>query len=171
VEELEMQLRTAISHTSQHMPSSISARSTALLLQGLVDTLADAFELGAGPIQPRDISGRRLLGIPARYSEFPVDSGHGRATAPEVRVEPHFVTSKCFHRPVLLHFHHSPLEFGHLELRPPVLDAMISVGQCTLEVFSAWKRLSQAVLLSREHSKLSQSRQKSKGDENKKKPT
>jgi hypothetical protein len=58
MEELEVQLRTMISYASQYMPPGISARSTALLLQGLIDTLADAFELGVGPIQPRDVSGR-----------------------------------------------------------------------------------------------------------------
>jgi hypothetical protein len=58
VEELEMSLRAVISDTGQHVPSGISARSTKLLLQGLVDTLADAFKLSAGPIQPRDVSSR-----------------------------------------------------------------------------------------------------------------
>ncbi len=111
------------------------------------------------PPTPRD---------PRVVLEFPGDSGHGGATALEVRVEPHLATSECLHSPILLHFHHSPLEFGHLELRPPVLDATILVGQRTLEVCSAWKRLSQAVLFSREHGKLSQSRQISKADENKK---
>ncbi len=74
-----MQLRMMISYASQYMPPGISARLTTLLLQGLVDTLADAFELGAGPIQPRDVSGRRFLGIPTRYSELSTDPCHGRA--------------------------------------------------------------------------------------------
>jgi hypothetical protein len=58
VEELEVQMLAVISDIGQHMPSGIAARSMTLLLQGLVDALADAFELGASPIQPRDISGR-----------------------------------------------------------------------------------------------------------------
>jgi hypothetical protein len=48
MEKLEVQLRMMISYASQHMPSSISARSTAFLLQGFVNAQADAFELSTG---------------------------------------------------------------------------------------------------------------------------
>ncbi len=149
------------------MPSGISARSTALLLKSLINTLADAFELGAGPIQPRDVSGRRLLGIPTGYSELPTDSCHGRASTLQVRVEPYLATPECFHGLLLLHIQHSPLEFRYLKFRLPILDATILVSKRTLKICSEWKRLSQATLLFREHSKSSQSRRKSKGDENK----
>ena len=83
-EELEVQLRTMISYTSQRMPLGISARPTTLLLQGLVDTMTDAFELGAGPIQPQDVSGRRFLGIPTGYSELSTDSRHGCAATLQI---------------------------------------------------------------------------------------
>jgi hypothetical protein len=56
--ELEVQLRAVISDTGHHMPSGVAARSTALLLQGLIDALANPFELCAGPIQPRDVTSR-----------------------------------------------------------------------------------------------------------------
>jgi hypothetical protein len=167
LDELEVQLRTIISYASQYMPSGISARSTVLLLQGFINMLADAFELGAGPIQPRDVSGRRLLGIPAGYSELFTDSGHRRTATLQVRVEPHLVTSERFHGLVFLHFQHSPIEFRYLKFCPPILDATILDSKRTLEVCLAWQRLSQTALLSREHSKASRSRRKSKGDENK----
>jgi hypothetical protein len=142
VEELEVQLWTMISYTSQHMPPGISARPTTLLLQGFVDALTDAFELGAGAVQPRDISGRRFLGIPTRYSELSTYSGHGRAATLQIRVEPHLTTPECLYSLVLLHFQHSPLEFRDLKLRPPIMDATILVSERALEVYAAWKRLS-----------------------------
>ncbi len=138
-----------------------------LLLQGIVDTLTDAFELGAGPIQPRDVSSRRFLGIPTGYSELSTDSGHGRAATLQIQVEPHLTTPECLYGLVLLHFQHSPLEFRDLKLCPPILDATILVSKHTLEVCSAWKRLSQAALLYRQYSKSSQSRRKGKRNDNK----
>jgi hypothetical protein len=49
VEELEVQLWAMILDVGQHMPSGIAARVTTLLLQGLVDALADPFELREAP--------------------------------------------------------------------------------------------------------------------------
>jgi hypothetical protein len=56
--ELKVQLRAEISDIGQHMPSGVTARSTTLLLQGLIDALANPFELCIGPIQPRDVASR-----------------------------------------------------------------------------------------------------------------
>jgi hypothetical protein len=58
VKELEVQLRTMISYTRQHVPSGVSARSMTILLQGLVDMPADAFKLSTSPVQPRDVASR-----------------------------------------------------------------------------------------------------------------
>jgi hypothetical protein len=133
------------------MSSGIAARSTTLLLQGIVDALANPFELCASLIQPRDITSRRLLGISTGNSELLANPRHHRAVALEVRVEPHLATSESFHGLVLLHLHHGFFEFGHLELRLPILDSTISISQHVLEICPTRKRLSQAILLFREH--------------------
>ncbi len=150
--ELEVQLRAVISDASQHVSPGVAARSTALLLQGLVDALANPFELCAGPLHPRDITSSGLLGISAGNSELPANFRHGRAATLEVRVEPHLVTSESFHGLVHLRLHDGPFEFGHLEFRLPILDLTISISQRVLEICPTQQGLSQATLLFREHS-------------------
>ena len=134
VKELEVHLQAVISDASQHMSPGVEARLTALLLQGLVDALANPFELCAGPLHPRDITSSGLLGISTGNSELPANFHHGRAATLEVRVEPHLATSKSFHGLVLLRLHDDPFEFGHLEFHPPILDLTISISQRVLEI-------------------------------------
>nr|BAC99928.1 hypothetical protein [Oryza sativa Japonica Group] len=132
------------------MSPGVAARSTTLLLQGLVDALANPFELCAGPLHPRDITSSGLLGISAGNSELPANFYHGRATTLKVRVKPHLATSESFHG-LVLRPHDGPFEFGHLEFCLPILDSTISVSQRVLEICPTRKGLSQATLLFREH--------------------
>jgi hypothetical protein len=60
-----------ISQASQHVSSGISARSTTLLLQGLVDSLANAIVLGTCPVEPRNVPSRRFLRITVDYPKLP----------------------------------------------------------------------------------------------------
>ncbi len=156
MEKLEVQLRTMISYASQHMPSGISARPTAFLLQGLVNTLVDAFELSTCPIQPRNVAGRRFLGISTGHPELPTNMGHGRAATLQIRVKPHLTTPERLHGLVFFHLHHRPLEFRDFTLRLPVLDATVSVSKSTLEVCSSLPRTQNS----------SYSGKKNEGDEN-----
>jgi hypothetical protein len=84
-EKFEIQARAVISYTGQHMPPGISARSTTLLLQGLVDTLTNAVELSASPVEPRDVPGRRFFGITAGYPEIPAHLHHRGAATLQIR--------------------------------------------------------------------------------------